>query len=171
LGVIFMRGGIAEVGEHAIAEMLGDKPSVTLNHGVAGLVILLHHTVVVFGIELGGECGRPHEVTEHHGQLPPLAFGPSRVCLSFGLRVSGRGGWSEFCFPVSPFSRFPLSCPDEHLAVFIYRQPLGINQFDFEVVEVFIVKSEPSPQGSVRNPLLALKQFEHLGQGFVKGHA
>ena len=33
------------------------------------------HFPILFGVELGGECGGVHQVTEHHGQLTSFRVG------------------------------------------------------------------------------------------------
>ena len=85
LGIIFVRQGIAEVDEQAIAEILGDMPLKAGDHLGAGVLIGPHHLAQVFRVELAGEGGRVHEVTEQHGEL-----------AAFGLRC-GRGGWPMPC--------------------------------------------------------------------------
>ena len=72
LGIIFVRQGIAEVDEQAIAEILRDMPLKAGDHLGAGLLIGPHHLAEVFRVELAGERGRVHQVTEQHGELAPF---------------------------------------------------------------------------------------------------
>jgi hypothetical protein len=76
LGVIFVRQGVAEVDEQAIAEILGDMPLKAADHLGAGCLIGPHHLPPLFGVELGGKHGRVHQVAEQHGEL--AAFGVRR---------------------------------------------------------------------------------------------
>ena len=56
LGVIFVRQGVAEVDEQAIAEILGDMPLKAGDHLGAGVLIGPHHLAQVFRVELAGEA-------------------------------------------------------------------------------------------------------------------
>ena len=80
-GVIFVRQGVAEVDEQAIAEILGDMALIASDHLGAGLLIGPHHLAPLFRVELAGERGRVHQVAEQHREL--AAFGLWRT----------RGGW------------------------------------------------------------------------------
>ena len=81
LGVIFVRQGVAEVDEQAIAEILRDMPLKAGDHLGAGVLIGPHHLAQVFRVELAGERGRVDQVTKQHGELAP--FGVRWWC----------GGW------------------------------------------------------------------------------
>src|SRR4030095_15553805 len=76
LRVIFVRPRVAEVDEQAIAEILRDIPLKAGDQLSASLLIGAHHLVQLFRVELAGEDGRVHQVTEQHGEL-----------AAFGLRV------------------------------------------------------------------------------------
>ena len=77
LRIIFVRQGVAEVDEQAITEILGDVPVKAGDHLGAGVLIGPHHLTQLFRVELAGEHGRVHQVTEQHGEL--AAF-PPRGC-------------------------------------------------------------------------------------------
>jgi hypothetical protein len=64
LGVIFVRQGVAEVDQEPIAEVLGDMPVEAGDHFGAGGLIGLYHLAQLFRVELTGEPGRVHQVTE-----------------------------------------------------------------------------------------------------------
>ena len=83
LRVIFVRQGVAEVDEQTIAEILRDMAVKAGDHLGAGLLIGPHHLAPVFGVELAGEHGRIHQITEQHREL--AAFGVGRT------RLGGRG--------------------------------------------------------------------------------
>jgi hypothetical protein len=63
-----------------------------------------------------------------------------------------------------------LTGPDQHLAILVDGQTFGIDQFGFQVLQVFRIQVEPPPEGAVRHPPLTLKQIEHLVENLVKGH-
>ena len=73
LGVIFMGLGIAKIDEQPIAEILRDMPLKALDDLGTGGLIGPHHLPQVFRVELTGEHGRVHQVTEQDGEL--AAFG------------------------------------------------------------------------------------------------
>jgi hypothetical protein len=73
LGIIFMGLRVAKIDEETIPEELGDMPIVALNNVGTHPLIGTDHIAPVFRIELAGESGRVHEVTEHDGEL--AAFG------------------------------------------------------------------------------------------------
>ena len=77
-GVIFVRLGIAEIDQQAIAEMLGNVAVEALDDLCAGGLIRPDHFPVVFGIELAGEADGIHQVAEHYRQLPPFGVGGAR---------------------------------------------------------------------------------------------
>ena len=53
LGIVLVRLGIAEIGEHAVAHILRDKPAIALDQLGAATMIRADHPVQVFGIEFG----------------------------------------------------------------------------------------------------------------------
>jgi len=74
LGIIFVRQGIPEVDEQAIAEIWRNMPIKTGNHLGTGRLIGPHHLAQLFRVELAGEGGRIHQVAEHHSELAPFRF-------------------------------------------------------------------------------------------------
>ena len=77
-------------------------------------LILLHHLPQLFRIELRGERGRAHQVTEHHGELPALGF---RVASEGTARLEERppdaassSFWSCLCVLTSLGGRALPSC-------------------------------------------------------------
>ena len=89
LRVIFMRQGVAEVDQQAIAEILGDIALKAGDHLGAGVLIGPHHLAQLLGVELAGEHGRVHQVAEQHGEL--AAFGLGRLRFDWGR---GHRGWA-----------------------------------------------------------------------------
>src|SRR6266571_3673888 len=78
LGVIFVRQRVPEIDQQAITEILRNMPVKTGNHLGARLLIGTHDLPVVFWIQLTGEHGRLHQVTEEDGELAPLGVGRAR---------------------------------------------------------------------------------------------
>ena len=65
---------------------LGDVSGKAADRPGAGLLVGVDHRVQLFRIKLRGERGRAHQVTEHHGQLPPPGLRPRNV-YGLGSRV------------------------------------------------------------------------------------
>src|SRR5215813_8555923 len=120
------------------------------------LLVDLHHFTQLFRVELRGERGGTHHVTEHHRQLSALAGITSSV---------GRGCWVFLRFPDSPVLRFfprPFAGPHQDGAVLVDRQPSGLDDLFLEVRDVVVVEVELALERSVGHPPLAPQQFEHL---------
>jgi hypothetical protein len=75
LGIVLMRLGIAEIDQHAVAHIFGDKTAKAA-HGVGDAAVVGADDVTqILGIEAGGQRRRTNQVAEHHRQLPPLSLG------------------------------------------------------------------------------------------------
>jgi hypothetical protein len=72
LGVLFVGGGEAEIGQHAVAHEFGDEPVIARDRARRGLLIGANDLAHVLGIEPGRERSRADEVAEHHGELAAL---------------------------------------------------------------------------------------------------
>jgi hypothetical protein len=122
LGVIFVRQGVAKVDEQPIAEILGDMPLITGDDLGTGVLIGPHHLAPVFGVELTGEHGRVHQVTEQHGELAALGVWGTRFSSMLGLL----GLWdaTRWRWQCSSVTR-----PHEHGARLIHRDLMHLNEF------------------------------------------
>ena len=63
---------VAEIGQHAIAEVLGDPACVFLNHRRNCGTVAIQKFTQVLGIDAHGQGGGTHQVAEDHRDLPPL---------------------------------------------------------------------------------------------------
>ena len=79
LGVFFVRGGPAEIGQDAITHVAGDKPVVARNHIAAEGSIRVQQAAQLFGVELFTQRRRTHQVAEHHGELAAFATVRNRI--------------------------------------------------------------------------------------------
>ena len=87
LGIVLMRGRIAEIDQNAIADEAGGKTFVMLHNADAGFAEARDHVAHVFRVELHRERSGIHHVTKHGGELTPLG-----ADLGPGLRASRRVG-------------------------------------------------------------------------------
>ena len=88
---ILSGGRAAEVHEQTVPEVLRDMAMERPDHGVTDLLVGAHHLSEHLGIEAAGQLGRPHEVAEHHGELPALSI---RRPLRVGGESADVGGGS-----------------------------------------------------------------------------
>ena len=79
LCIVFMRLRITKIDEQAVAEILGNMSLKALDDLSTGSLIGAYHLAQIFGIELAGERGRLHQVTEQHGELAALGLRSSVV--------------------------------------------------------------------------------------------
>ena len=73
LGRVLVRARVAEVGEHPVAQELGDVTPVAHDQLARALVVGPHDLEVVLGVETGRELRRADEVAEERRQLASLA--------------------------------------------------------------------------------------------------
>ena len=72
LGIVLMRLGIAEINQHAVAHILGDKTA-KAGDGVGDAAMVgADDLAQILGIEARRQRRRTDQVAEHHRQLPPL---------------------------------------------------------------------------------------------------
>ena len=108
LGVVLMRLRIAEIGEHAVAHVLGDEPAeraATISATAA--VIGADDLAQILGIEPGRERGRADEIAEHDRELAALGRVPERSVLC--IRVSTQGGNPSIAMRRCPTMTTPRS--------------------------------------------------------------
>ena len=101
LGVVFVRGGPAEIGQDAITDVAGDKPVVARDHIAAEGSIRVQQAAQLFGVELFTQRRRTHQVAEHHGELAAFATVRNRI-LAERSRSGRQGGSVGRRLPVQP---------------------------------------------------------------------
>jgi hypothetical protein len=84
--VILVGLRIAEVGEHAIAHVLGDKPARLANHFRAALMIGTHDLSHILGVEPSRKRCRTHKIAEHDRELAALSRSSLRRLLGSSIR-------------------------------------------------------------------------------------
>lgn len=83
LGILLVRLRIAEIGEDAVAHVLGDKPAEPGQHLGDAAVISADDLAQIFGVEARRDLGRADQIAEHDGQ---------QASLGAGFRRCGRRG-------------------------------------------------------------------------------
>ena len=73
-----MRLRIAEIDQHPVAHVFGDKAVEPGDHLGDGAVIGGDDLAQILGIEPRGERGRADQIAEHHRQLPAFGIGRRR---------------------------------------------------------------------------------------------
>ena len=102
LGVVLVRLRPAEIGQHAVAQVLGDMAVEAADHLRAGRLIGAHDRAQVLGIEPRRQLGRADQIAEHHGQLPALGFARSRRRRRWLNRSLPGPAWTPRPAPLSP---------------------------------------------------------------------
>ena len=74
LGVVLMRLGIAEINQHAVAHILGDKTAKAADGVGDAAVVGADDLAQILGIEARRQRRRTDQVAEHHGHLPSLGL-------------------------------------------------------------------------------------------------
>ena len=93
LGVVLVRPGPAEVGQHAVAHQLGHVPVDARDLTRDRVLVRPQDLAHVLRIEAARERGRADEVDEHHRELPALGPGGRRrhrARRGTGINVAGR---------------------------------------------------------------------------------
>jgi DNA-binding winged helix-turn-helix (wHTH) protein len=95
LGVVLVRLRIAEINQHAVAHVAGDKPAKTLDNLCDAAMIGADDLAQILGIESRRERRRADQVAEHDGELAPL--GGRRSRRRFGYRTWIRAQCGDRC--------------------------------------------------------------------------
>src|SRR5262245_9920065 len=167
LGVIFVRPGVAEVHEQAIAEVLGDMPVKARNHLGAGLLIGPHHLAEILRVELAGERGRVDQVTEQYRELAAFRLRgiwykwrgrnlPRRVSWRHELWCRWRGRrYLHRC-------RYCVTSPTQASALVIDHLRVSIEEFILEIVEGVLVEVKLTLECPVRHALPLTEEVKNL---------
>src|SRR5438309_2013179 len=143
-----MRLGIAEIDQQSVAEILGNIPLKALDDLRTGRLVRPHHLPQVFRIKLGGERGRPHEITEHDGELAPFSV-KGKGCDGWSSslrRGDGRGGkrLSWRCRLGSTWDGRRgyvwTTSPNQHAAVLILCDLLRVEEFVLEGLKSMVIQ-------------------------------
>ena len=78
LGIILMRPRVAEIDEHAVAHIFGDKTIEPGDHLSDDPMIRGDDLAQILRIEACRKLRRADQIAEHHRQLPPLGISPHR---------------------------------------------------------------------------------------------
>ena len=118
---------------------------VSLDDFSTDLLLLTDHVSVVFRVELRGQFGRVHQITEHHGELPSFRIrrrGRREKCNLRGvlflgsrrLRWLSRGSGDFLC----------ISEPDKNSVIFVAGKPFCLNQVNLQVFDVVVIQITPA---------------------------
>jgi len=154
LGVVLMRPRIAEIGQHPVAHVAGDKPAKALDDLCDAAMVSADNPAQIFGIEPRRQRGRADEIAEHHRQLPPLG--------SVVRPRTGRYGWRRQCLgggQTGNGSEETLAVPERHAKLLEIdlrqlRQDIGVDvtRTKQRLVLSEAKTSEPTPDIHGRAP-------------------
>src|SRR5712692_7390842 len=136
------------------------------------LLVCTNNVSEVFRIELGCQLGRFDEVDKHYGELATFRVWGMRCCWRrFALgRCLCLGSRLLSCQCGLRDGFLGVASPDQHGALFVHGKAFGFDHFVFEVFEILVIEVKPSFQGTIRDTLLTLEQFEYLVEDFIEGH-
>ncbi len=95
LGIVLMRLRIAEINEHAVAHVFGDKAGEPPDRFGDATVIGADDLAQVLGIKARRQRRRTDQIAKHHRQLPALGLGGSRRTRAGRRRHGGRNRHAE----------------------------------------------------------------------------
>jgi len=95
LGIVFMRLRVAEIDQHPVAHVLGDKPVEAADRRGDDAVVVADQLAQILRVMTGRECRRADQVAEHHRQLPAFGVGGRRYIARCRRHRGGghRGGF------------------------------------------------------------------------------
>ena len=97
LGIVLMRLRIAEIDQHPVAHVFGDKAVEAADRLGDGAVVVADQLAQILRVMTGRERGRADEIAEHHRQLP--AFGVDCGDGSERRRLGRRGRLAALATP------------------------------------------------------------------------
>ena len=88
-----MRLRVAEIDQHPVAHVLGDKAVEAADRLGDGAVVGADQLTQILRVKTGRQRGRADQIAEHHRQLPAFGVGGSRSCRRHG---GGRSRWGGY---------------------------------------------------------------------------
>src|SRR5262249_28271980 len=82
----------------------------------------------------------------------------ARLCLWLGSRWGGAR------------RHVRTACPHQHFPIFIHSEPLALNEFGLQVLQIVVIQVELALEGSIRQAPAALQEGNRLIKEFLKGH-
>jgi hypothetical protein len=137
------------------------------------LLIGTHHVTPVFGVELAGQFGGVHEITEHHGEL--TAFSVRRRCsrerfnLSGWLCLHNRLWWWLSRLRGNCLCACRVASPHE-TSSFVIDDWVNIEDFFLQVLDIVVIDVKASLECPIRYTSLAFEQVNDLGENLIEGH-
>jgi len=111
LGIVLVGLGIAEIDQHSVAHVFGDKAGEPGDRVGDRAVIRADHLAQILGVEAPGQRRRANQIAEHNRKLPPLGIADSSRdrggcrwrfgCAECGDRVEQGRWWPTAATPIS----------------------------------------------------------------------
>src|SRR5262249_29395209 len=60
--------------------------------------------------------------------------------------------------------------PDQHGVVLVHRDPVHLDEFELDILDICLVQVELAFERPIRHPALALEQSNRLVQHLLEGH-
>src|SRR5439155_6016037 len=96
-----------------------------------------------------------HQITEQDGELAAFGVqGRRRGWYGEALRVWRVSGASRYLWLGSRWGgargHVCTARPDQHFPIFIHRDPLALNEFSLQVLQVVVIQVELALEGAIR---------------------
>ena len=180
-GIVFIGHGRPEQRHDRVANELIDRATIGLDHWDELREARVHHPADFLGVHSLGEGGKARNVGKQHRHLAAFTCqGGQRGRSGRGGRRMDKGLWS--CRGVLARQRGgdrrtgrerggrSVSCPDQHFPRFIHGEPLALNEFGLQVLQVAIIQVELALERAIRQAAAPLEQSNCVVKDLLKGH-
>jgi hypothetical protein len=161
LGVVLVRLRVAEIDQHPVAHILGDKSGKAADRLRYAAMVYADHLTQVFGIKTCGKLRRADKIAEHDRQLSPLG-------LCDGCSIRGVGGWFAALAQGDDRREQPAAVTDRGNAEILQvlgRQGRQHGAVDVVVAEHRLVLLQPETVEPCRNVHALLPRRGHCRAG------
>src|SRR5262245_47851848 len=137
-------------------------PLIAGDHLAAGVLIGSHHLPPLFRVELAGQHGRVHQITEQHGELAAFGLWRGSAGWSRRLRLRRLERWCWW--------RASLLKPDQHCAFLVHGHPLHLDEFHLQVGEIVVLQTKLALKGPIGHATVPAEELDDLFQHRIKVH-
>jgi hypothetical protein len=166
--------GVAKIDKQSIPQQLGDMSIKACDDLGADLLIRTDDFPILFGIELRREFRGVHQITKHNGELPTFRVGRRRDSRA------GYNKWGMLFLSSRWLCRLSglrgnCLCADRvasphETSSFVIADWVHIEDFFLQVLDIVVINTKASLDGTIRDPSLAFEEVNELGENVIEGH-
>ncbi len=170
-GVVFMGNRRPKQGHNPIAQDLVHGPFIAVHGRHHALQHRVENLTRLLGVAVGQQCQRAFEIGKQYRDLLTFAFQGAAASEDFLGEVRGRVGvWGTHWLFGRRWRPSSGPRPDQHFAIFVHGEALGLDDLRLQVFEVVVIKCEAALERAIGDAPLALEEVERLGEDFVERH-